>query len=101
MNRDLFEGDLKERKIFLKWNKNRFQNTQKELPILSINDEQIRISCEYNDTLAVVCGSYFLPVWYEEEEDQIIAVIDKGYIEEDIIYVYNLSDLTMSKLILK
>ncbi len=101
VNRDLFEGDLKERKIFLKWNKNRFQNTQKELPILSINDEQIRISCEYNDTLAVVCGSYFLPVWYEEEEDQIIAVIDKGYIEEDIIYVYNLSDLTMSKLILK
>lgn len=97
-NQDLYEGDIEQRNVFLRWDRERFRDDERK-PEVSYEDEnEVRISCQGDNRTIFVCGSYILPTRWEEEENQVVAVIQKDLLEDDAIYIYDIGELTVDEL---
>lgn len=97
-NHDLYEGDIKQRNVFLRWESGRFRDSDRAVDVSWLDGNQVQISCEGDNWTMFVCGTYILPMRQEIEENQVVATVAEEALEEDIVYIYDIRNLTVSEL---
>lgn len=95
-NGDLYEGSIEQSNVFLIWNSGRFKECHKDNSLQLMGDREILISCSGDDSTVFICGNYILPRNIVGE--CVTATVDTSWLEEDTIYIYDIGDLTVSKI---
>ncbi len=94
-NSDLYEGSLEQNNVFLNWNSGRFTECNSDATVLLMEGGQVQISCEGDNNTLFICGTYILPRKIVGE--RITVTVDASGLEEDVIYIYDLGNLTVNK----